>query len=52
MNRAMILDKYSNDEDRLLAAKLLDKITLVKTRNQIVSTDFLDMYQKKISEEI
>ena len=52
MNRAMILDKYSNDVDRLFVAKLLDKITLVKTRNQIVSTDFLDMYQKKISEEI
>lgn len=52
MNKSTILDRYSNEEDRLLAAKILDKIKLAKTRNQIVNTDFLDMYQKKISQEI
>lgn len=52
MNKSTILDKYSNEEDRILVAKILDKIKLSKTKNQIVNTDFLDMYQKKISQEI
>ena len=52
MSKSTILERYSNEEDRLLAAKILDKIKLAKTRNQIVNTDFLDMYQKKISQEI
>lgn len=52
MNKSTILERYLNEEDRILAAKILDKIKLAKTRNQIVNTDFLDMYQKKISQEI
>lgn len=52
MNKSMILDRYSNEEDRLFVAKILDKINLAKTRNQIVNTDFLDMYQKRISQDI
>ena len=49
MEKSAILNKYSNDEDKLFISKILDKIKLSKTRNQIVNTDFLDMYQKKIS---
>ena len=52
MEKSAILNKYSNDEDKLFISKILDKIKLAKTRNQIVNTDFLDMYQKKISTEI
>ena len=52
MEKSAILNKYSNDEDKLFISKILDKIKLSKTRNQIVNTDFLDMYQKKISTEI
>lgn len=52
MDRATIINKYYNDEDKLLVAKILDKIRYAKTRNQIVNTDFLDMYQKKISQEV
>lgn len=52
MDKTTILNRYSNEEDRLLVAKILDKIKLAKTKNQIVNTDFLDMYQKKISQEI
>ena len=52
MEKSIILSKYSNDEDRLLVSKILDKIKISKTRNQIVNTDFLDMYQKKISTDI
>ena len=47
-----ILNKYSNEEDRLFVAKIIDKINFAKTRNQIVATDFLDMYQKKIAQEV
>ena len=52
MNKSIVLDRYSNEEDKLFVAKILDKINLAKTRNQIVNTDFLDMHQKKISQEI
>lgn len=52
MDKVTLLNRYSNEEDRLLAAKILDKIKLAKTKNQIVNTDFLDMYQKRISQEI
>lgn len=52
MNKSAILEKYVNEEDRLFAAKILDKISLAKTRNQIVNTDFLNMYQKRISQDI
>lgn len=52
MNKSVILDRYANEEEKLFVAKILDKINLAKTRNKIVNTDFLDMYQKKISQEI
>lgn len=52
MDKATILNRYSNEEEKLLAAKILDKIKLAKTKNQIINTDFLDMYQKRISQEI
>lgn len=52
MNKLEILDRYSNDEDRLFVAKILDKIYMSKTKNKIVNTDFLDMHQKKISQNV
>ena len=52
MNKSVILDRYANEEEKLFVAKILDKLNLAKTRNKIVNTDFLDMYQKKISQEI
>lgn len=51
MDRTEILNRY-NEEDQIFVAKILDKIKLTKTRNQITNTDFLDMHQKKISKEI
>lgn len=35
-------------EDKLVVAKLMDKITLSKTRNKIVNTEFLTIYQRDI----
>ena len=50
MEKSAILNKYSNDEDKLFISKILDKIKLTKTRNKIVNTDFLDMYQISLVE--
>ena len=37
-----------NIEDKLLLAKLQDKITHCKNRNKIVNTEFLNLHQKKL----
>ena len=44
MEKIEIINKYKNDEDRLLVSKVLDKIKFAKNKNQISNTDFLDMY--------
>ena len=41
MQKDDIINKYNDEEDKLLAARILDKIKLAKTRNQIEYTDFL-----------
>ncbi len=38
----------NKDEERLILAKLNDKIKLCKTRNKIVNTEFLNMYQESV----
>lgn len=48
MNKQELLEKY-NDEERVLLSKILDKVEISKTRNKIVSTDFLDEHEQKIS---
>lgn len=52
MEKQEIINKYKNDEDRLLVSKVLDKIKFAKNKNQISNTDFLDMYQKRITEKV
>lgn len=52
MNRQEILNKYENEDDRLLVSKLLDKIEFVQKKNSVESTDFLDMHQKSILEKV
>lgn len=52
MHKTEIINRYKNDEDKLLASKILDKIKSAKVKKQIANTDFLDMYQKRIAEEI
>lgn len=48
MNKQEILKNYKNSEDKLLVAKMLDKIELCSKRNKIQNTDFLDERQKNI----
>ena len=52
MNKQEILVKCTNDEDRLLISKLLDKIEFASKRNTIEYTDFLDMRQRQLVEKI
>ena len=52
MNKQELLEKYQTEEDKLLVAKILDKVKLARTRNQIVNTDFFDMYKQKIAKEV
>lgn len=52
MNRQEILNKITNDDDRLLASKLLDKIEFVNSRNSVEYTEFLDMRQRQLLEKL
>jgi RNA-binding protein YlmH len=49
MNKQEILQEYKNQDDRLLVAKILDKIEFVKTKNKIQCTDFLNLYEQEIA---
>jgi len=37
-----------NNEEKIIVAKLNDKIRLCKTRNKIVNSEFLNLYQVNI----
>lgn len=52
MNKQEILNKYDNEEDRLLVSKILDKLEFVQKKNSIETTDFLDMHQKVVAEKV
>ena len=41
MEKSTIINKYVNEDDKLFVAKILDKIKIAKTKNQITNTDFL-----------
>lgn len=52
MNKQEILNKYDNEEDKLLVSKILDKLEFVQKKNSIETTDFLDMHQKTVAEKV
>lgn len=45
MNKQEILKDYKKQEDKMLLAKVLDKIDFCSQRERMEFTDFLDMYQ-------
>ena len=47
MNKTEILDEYKKQEERLLMAKILDKIELTKTKNKIQYSDFLNLNEQE-----
>ncbi len=52
MNKPEILKQYGKEEDKILVAKILDKIQYASQKNQIQTTDFLDGYQQKIVQKV
>ncbi len=48
MNKQELLQDYKNQEDKLLLAKVLDKLETLKTRNKIENTDFLNLYEQDL----
>lgn len=49
MNKTEILDEYKNSEERLLAAKLLDKLEFTKSKNKIQYSDFLNLNEQELA---
>ena len=52
MDKRLILNKYSKPEEKLLISKMIDKIELTTNKNKIQNTDFLDIYQSHLLENI
>ena len=48
MNKQELLSDYKNQEDKLLLAKVLDKIEFCKTKNKIENTDFLNLAEQDL----
>ena len=48
MNKQEILADYKNQDDKLLLAKVLDKLEFCKTRNKIENTDFLNLAEQDL----
>lgn len=44
--------RYQSEEERLLIAKILDKIKICKTKNKIVNTDFLNIAEIGIVKQV
>lgn len=52
MDRQKILNNISNEEDRILVSKLLDKIEQSNKRNSVEYTEFLNLSQRQLLEKI
>ncbi len=47
MNKQEILQEYRNQEEKLLVAKVLDKLEFARTKNKIQTTDFLNLNEQE-----
>ena len=52
MNKQELLKDYRKQEDKICLSQVLDKIEFSKTREKIEHTDFLDMYQISLVENL
>ncbi len=52
MDKTLILQKYKKEEDRILVAKLLDKISLVEKQNKVQITFFLSPIELQTLKDI
>ena len=52
MDKQLELTKQQKDEDKILIAKVLDKLKFAENRNRIETTDFLDLREQAIVKEM
>ena len=52
MEKVEELTKWQKDEEKILIAKVLDKLKISQKRKKFENTDFLDLAQKKLIEDI
>ena len=52
MDKQSELTKLQKDEDKILIAKVLDKLKFAENRNKIEITDFLDLRQQRVIKEM
>lgn len=48
MNKQELLSMYKNQEDRLLLAKVMDKLDFCKARNKIECSNFFNLYEQDL----
>ena len=48
MNKQELLSDYKNQDDKLVLAKVLDKLEFSKSRNKIENTDFLNLAEQDL----
>ena len=52
MDKQLQLTKHQKDEDKILIARVLDKLKFAENRNKIESTDFLDLREQWLIKEM
>ena len=52
MKKQEILQDFKEQEDKLLAAKILDKVEFTKTKNKIQNTDFLNLFEQDLANKL
>lgn len=52
MDRNAVLDKYKNEDDRLLVSKLFDRINAVEKQNRVQCTDFLSPVELQVLKKV
>ena len=52
MNKQEILNQYKNQDERILVAKILDKVEFTKSKNKLQYTDFFNLYEQEIAMKI
>lgn len=52
MDKAKIIEKYKDEDERLLVSKLLDKVSLVDKQNKIQVTDFVSPVELRVLKDV
>lgn len=52
MEKQELLSKYSEKQDKVLVSQIIDRINFSSKRNKIEATDFLDIRQIQITQEV